>query len=274
MKRIHLHVKDSGGAGTPIVMIHGFPLSHEAFQHQFDAFRKAGLRAVAYDRRGFGSSQKGEGPYDYDTLADDLEQVLVDLGLEQVVLLGFSMGGGEVARYVSRHGEDRLQGLVFAAAVTPYMAKSPDNPDGPLDRATAEEKLSALQADRDRYFENFVNKFYEVSGEVVVEESEIRKAIALCKQCDQAAAISCMKSFATTDFREDLAEVTVPTLVIHGDSDAVVPFEGSGELTHAAIRHSELEVIPGGPHGINVSHAEHFNRRVMAFIEAAVRERV
>ncbi|XZE45175.1 alpha/beta fold hydrolase [Pirellulaceae bacterium SH467] len=274
MKRIHLHIQDSGGQGTPIVMIHGFPLSHESFQYQFDAFRRAGLRPVAYDRRGFGSSEKGNGPYDYDTLADDLEQVLVELGLHQVVLLGFSMGGGEVARYVSRHGEERLQGLVLAASVTPYMAETPDNPKGPLDSATAAEKLAALQKDRDRYFEGFVNKFYEVSGDVVVGKEEIQKAIAMCQESDPAAAIACMKSFSTTDFWDDLTEVTIPTLVIHGDSDAVVPFEGSGQLTHAAIRHSELELIPGGPHGINVSHADRFNERIIAFVQAAVGERV
>lgn len=274
MKRIHLHIQDSGGQGTPIVMIHGFPLSHESFQVQFDAFRRAGLRPVAYDRRGFGSSGKGTGPYDYDTLADDLEQVLIELGLDQVVLLGFSMGGGEVARYVSRHGEDRLQGIVLAASVTPYMAETPDNPKGPLDSATAAEKLAALQKDRDRYFEVFVNKFYEVSGDVVVGKEEIQKAIAMCQESDVAAAIACMKSFSTTDFRDDLTEVTIPTLVIHGDSDAVVPFEGSGQLTHAAIRHSELELIPGGPHGINVSHADRFNERIIAFVQAAVGERV
>ncbi|XZE33907.1 alpha/beta fold hydrolase [Pirellulaceae bacterium SH501] len=274
MKRIHLHVKDCGGTGTPVVMVHGFPLTHESFEYQFEALRSDGLRPVAYDRRGFGSSEKGIGPYDYDTLADDLEQVLADLDLHQIVLLGFSMGGGEVARYVSRHGEGRLQGLVFAGSVTPYLSKTQDNPAGPLDSMTAQEKLVALQADRDRYFEGFVNKFYEVSGKVVVDKSDIQKAIAMCQECDQDAAIACMTSFSSTDFRDDLTRVTIPTLIIHGDSDAIVPFEGSGKLTHAAIRHSELELIRGGPHGINVSHADQFNDRLLKFVRAVESVRV
>lgn len=268
MNSVKLHIKDCGGDGTPIVMIHGFPLSHEAFEKQFLALKSAGLRPIAYDRRGFGASEKPAEGYDYDTLADDLLYVLKQLQVDRVVLLGFSMGGGEVARFVGRHGEDRLLGLVFAAAVTPFLAKTTDNPNGPLEQAIAREKLELLEKDRDGYFEKFVTKFYEVDGDVVVDQNEVNKAVALCNQSDATAAIECMQAFSTTDFRQDLNKVTVPTLVIHGDSDAVVPFEGSGKLTHKSIGHSQLELIAGGPHGINVSHADQFNVRVISFVQS------
>jgi non-heme chloroperoxidase len=271
MNTVKLYIKDSGGDGTPVVMIHGFPLSHEAFEKQFDSLKQSGLRPIAYDRRGFGSSEKPAGGYDYDTLSDDLLNVLMQLELKKAVLLGFSMGGGEVARFVGRHGQDRLLGVIFAAAVTPFLAKTTDNPNGPLEQAKAREKLESLKKNREDYFEKFVSKFYEVEGDVVVDQSEIDKAVSLCKQSDDTAAIECMRAFSTTDFRQDLNKITIPTLVIHGDSDAVVPFEGSGKLTHSSIGQSELELIEGGPHGINVSHADLFNQRVIAFIQAAAK---
>lgn len=273
MSTVKLHIKDYGGPGTPVVMIHGFPLSHGAFEKQFDSLKQAGLRPIGYDRRGFGASEKPAGGYDYDTLSDDLLNVLKQLELKKAVLLGFSMGGGEVSRFVSRHGEKRLLGLVFAASVTPFLAKTTDNPNGPLEPAKAREKLESLKKDREEYFEKFVSKFYEVEGDVVVDQSELSKAVSLCKQSDVTAAIECMKAFSTTDFRQDLNKITIPTLVIHGDSDAVVPFEGSGKLTHSSIGHSELELIAGGPHGINVSHVDQFNQRVISFVQSVADEK-
>ncbi len=268
MTKVRLSIRDDGGAGIPVVMIHGFPLSHEAFEPQFQSFKNAGLRPIAYDRRGFGHSDKPREGYDYDTLADDLQGLINDLQLSNCVLLGFSMGGGEVARYVSRHGEEKLSGLIFAAAVTPYLAQTPDNPDGPLESTKAQEKLAALQADREAYFKTFVDKFYEREGTNVVGQTEIDRAISLCRQSDPYAAIECMKAFSSTDFRADLTSITLPTLVIHGDSDAVVPLEGSGQRTHERIAQSQLEVIAGGPHGINVSHSDQFNSLVIEFVQS------
>jgi non-heme chloroperoxidase len=263
-----LNVRDASGAGTPIILIHGFPLSHEAFDLQFDELKNAGLRPIAYDRRGFGRSEITDDNYDYDSLADDLHRLIREMGLSNCVLLGFSMGGGEVARYVTRHGEGNLSGLIFAAAVTPYLARTPDNPEGPLDAKTAQEKLAALQADRDSYFNAFVKKFYDVNGKVVVDQSEIDKSVAICHQSDPVAAVECMKAFSTTDFRSDLKVIRLPTLVIHGDSDAVVPFKGSGERTHEMVAHSKLEIITGGPHGMNVSHHQQFNLAILDFVQS------
>ena len=267
MSSIHLNIFDTQGPGRPIVLIHGFPLSHQSFRHQFEAFKAAGLRVVAYDRRGFGSSEKPSDGYDYDTLSDDLKDVIDKLGLQDAILLGFSMGGGEVARFAGRHSLESVAGVIFAASVTPYLLKSENNPDGPLDPKIAEQKLAGLTADRTAYFAAFVKKFYSAKDEVIVDESEIQSAIDLCEQADQNAAIACMKSFSNTDFRDDLQRITVPTLVVHGDCDAIVPVEGSGYRTFKSIRGSKIALIPGGPHGINVSHATEFNQIVIEFAQ-------
>ena len=261
-----VHVEDTGGSGRPVVLIHGWPLSGASWSEQIPALTAAGLRVITYDRRGFGQSDKPRGGYDYDTLADDLHGVLTELDLRDVSLVGFSMGGGEVARYVSRHGEDRLHSVVFAAAVPPYLAKNDDNPDGPLDDATANTMKSGLEDDRDAFFAQFTTQFFSVGDELKVSEQQYEQAVALCHQSDQRAALGCMEAFATTDFRGDLPKISVPTLVIHGDGDGVVPFEGSGKRTHEAVRHSELVLVPDAPHGFNVSHASEFNTALVAFL--------
>ena len=264
--RVRLHVEDSGGSGRPVVLIHGWPLSAASWSEQVGPLKDAGYRVVAYDRRGFGRSDKPADGYEYDTLANDLAGVLEDLDLRDVTLVGFSMGGGEVARYVANHGEDRLHSVVFAAAVPPYLMKTDDNPDGPLTQDKAQEMEDGLKADRETFFDGFTTDFFSVDGTLKVDESQRQDAIALARQSDQTAALGCMKAFATTDFRQDLKQVTVPTLVLHGDGDATVPFEGSGQRTHAAIAGSELVVVPDAPHGFNVSHADAFNRALLDFL--------
>ena len=261
-----LYVADTGGTGRPVVLIHGWPLSGDAWSGQVDALLDAGYRVIRYDRRGFGRSDKPNGGYDYDTLADDLESVLADRDLRDVTLVGFSMGGGEVARYVPRHGESRLRSVVFAAAVPPYLAQTDDNPDGPLDDATAQQFESGLTSDRDAFFEQFTTDFFSAGGQLRVSEAQRQAAVTLCRQSDQDAALGCMEAFGTTDFRDDLNKVTVPTLVLHGDSDGIVPVEGSGQRTHEAVAGSELVVLEGAPHGCNVSHREEFNRALLEFL--------
>ncbi len=262
-----VHVEDSGGPGRPVVLIHGWPLSGESWSEQVRPLHAAGHRVVAYDRRGFGRSDKPSKGYDYDTLADDLDGVLKELDLTDVTLVGFSMGGGEVARYVARHGEDRIHSVVFAGAVPPYLMKTDDNPDGPLTEEAAQGMEEGLKADRTSFFDGFMTAFFSADGELKVTEEQRQEAIALCHQSDQTAALGCMAAFGTTDFRDDLTAITVPTLVIHGDSDAIVPLEGSGQRTHAAVPSSDLVVVEGAPHGFNVSHAEEFNRALLHFLE-------
>jgi len=264
--RVRLHVEDTGGNGRPVVLIHGWPLSAESWKAQVPVLEAAGYRVVAYDRRGFGRSDKPAGGYTYDTLSDDLAGVLEDLDLRDVTLVGFSMGGGEVARYIARHGEQRLRSVVFAAAVPPYMLKTADNPEGPLDQAAAEQMRLGLEQHRSNFFDGFTKDFFSAKGELKVSEKQRQEAIALCEQSDQTAALACMDAFATTDFREDLKKVTVPTLVLHGDSDGTVPFEGSGQRTAAAIPGSEVVLVEDAPHGFNASHPEQFNAALVAFL--------
>ena len=263
---VRLHIEDSGGAGRPVVLIHGWPLSAQAWEPQVSVLQAAGYRVVAYDRRGFGRSDKPESGYSYDALADDLQRVMDQCELQDVTLVGFSMGGGEVARYIARCGQSRLRSVVFAAAVPPYLMKTADNPEGPLTPEKAQQKKQAFEQDRSAYFEQFTTAFFSANGVLQVTESQRAEAIALCQQSAQHAALACMDSFATTDFREDLKKVTVRTLVIHGDADAIVPIEGSGQRTHHAVPHSKLVVVSGAPHGFNLSHAQAFNEALLSFL--------
>ena len=262
----NLHIEDSGGSGRPVVLIHGWPLSAESWAEQTDALTAAGYRVVSYDRRGFGRSEKPAGGYDYDTLADDLQSVLSSLDLQEVTLVGFSMGGGEVARYVARHGAGRLHSVVFAAAVPPYLLTTDDNPEGPLDSETFQGLRDGLVQDRGAFFEEFTTGFFSAGEQLKVSEDQRQEALRLAHQSDQTAALGCMDAWGSTDFRADLKTVTVPALVIHGDSDATVPVEGSGERTHQILEDSELVVIEGAPHGLNVSHAEEFNAALLKFL--------
>lgn len=263
---ITIFTEDSGGAGRPVILIHGWPLSGAAWEKQVAALVEAGYRVITYDRRGFGRSDKPHSGFNYDTLASDLAGLIEDRQLSDVTLVGFSMGGGEVARYIGRYGESKLRSVVFAGAVPPYMMQTPDNPEGPLTQEKAEAMESDLRADRDAFFDQFTKDFFSAHGVLKVSEAERQDAIALCRQSDQTAALGCMEAFGTTDFRDDLKKITVPTLVIHGDADGIVPLEGSGARTHAAIPSSTLVVVEGAPHGFNVSHADQFNAELIAFL--------
>ncbi|MBM7411116.1 pimeloyl-ACP methyl ester carboxylesterase [Clavibacter michiganensis] len=267
LKDTNLHVDDTGGTGRPVVLIHGWPLSGESWSKQVPAFQAAGFRVITYDRRGFGRSDKPLTGYDYDTFASDLDAVLTALDLVDVTLVGFSMGGGEIARYIGTRGEARLHSVVFASAVPPYLEKTDDNPDGPLTKDAAAEMTAGLTKDEDSFYDEFTTGFYSANGVLKVTEAERQEAIALAHQSKKHAALASMAAFATTDFRDDLTKVTVPALVIHGDSDATVPFEGSGERTHRAIAGSELHVVKDAPHGVTVSHPEEWNQAVLEFLK-------
>ena len=265
---VRLHIEDSGGTGRPVVLIHGWPLSAQAWEPQVPALQAAGYRVVAYDRRGFGQSDKPASGYTYDTLADDLQRVMDLCNLQDVTLVGFSMGGGEVARYIARHGESRLHSVVFAAAVPPFLMQTADNPEGPLTSEKAQQKKHALEQDRHTFFDQFTKDFFSANDVLQVTEAVRSAVITLCHQSAQHAALACMDAFSTTDFRDDLQKVTVPTLVIHGEADAIVPFESSGLLTHRAVPHSTLVTVSGAPHGLNESHTKMFNDALLSFLAA------
>jgi len=264
---LSLEVYDSGGDGRPVVLIHGWPLNHEAWSEQITELERNGYRVVAYDRRGFGSSDKPSEGYEYDTLSDDLAGVLEGLELNDVTLVGFSMGGGEVARYVSRHGEDRLHSIVFASAVPPFMLQTDDNPDGALDRGSVDEMKDGVKSGREEFFEEFTTGFFTAGDEVKVSDEQLETARAQCAQADETAAVECIEAFSATDFRDDLTHVTVPTLVLHGAADGIVPFENSGQLTSQAVENARVHVIDDAPHGLTASHAREFNRALVAFLE-------
>ncbi|EER62299.1 alpha/beta hydrolase fold protein [Acidovorax delafieldii 2AN] len=177
---MRLYIEDSGGGGRPLVLIHGWPLSAQAWEPQVSVLQAAGYRVVAYDRRGFGRSDKPESGYSYDALADDLQRVLEQRELQDVTLVGFSMGGGEVARYIARCGESRLRSVVFAAAVPPYLMQTADNPESPLTPEKAQQTKKALEQDRDAFFAHFTKDFFSADGALQVTESQRSDAIALC----------------------------------------------------------------------------------------------
>ena len=264
---VDIHYEDSGGEGRPVVLIHGWPLSGASWSDLAPTLQEAGYRVIAYDRRGFGQSGKpGEASsYDYDTLTSDLDALMTGLDLRDASLVGFSMGGGEVARYVGAHGEDRLHSVVFAGAIPPCLLKDDEHPDGGLDLDTVAGMQQQLRADREGFFDAFTKNFFSAGGELKVTEEQRQQALALAAQADLHAAAECIASWVT-DFTGDLAKVSVPTLVIHGDSDAIVPIEVSGRRTHEAVAGSDFVVVEGGPHGLNVSHAAEFNRAVLDFL--------
>jgi len=263
---ISLNYTDSGGDGRPVVLVHGWPLSGESWSEQVPALSEAGHRVITYDRRGFGDSDQPEDGYEYDTFAADLAGLLETLDLSDVTLVGFSMGGGELARYVGRYGEDRIHSLVFAGAVPPYLLKTDENPEGGLREEDVEGMEKGASADREGFLDGFTTNFFSAGGELKVTEQQRQDALALQAKASDAGVLGCIGAFGRTDFRNDLERVTVPTLVIHGDSDAIVPFEVSGKRTAAAIPGSTLVVLEDAPHGFNVSHKDEFNEAVVAFL--------
>jgi pimeloyl-ACP methyl ester carboxylesterase len=264
---VSIHVEDSGGDGRPVVLIHGWPLSCASWSGLSEALAGEGYRVVAYDRRGFGRSDKpgGASGYDYDTLTSDLAAVMSQLDLRDATLVGFSMGGGEVARYLGTHGADRVHSAVFASAIPPCLLKDEDHPDGGLDLDTVAAMQQQLRADREGFLDGFLTNFFSADGQLKVTQEQRQQALDLAAQADLHAAAECIRSWVT-DFSGDLASITVPTLVVHGDSDAIVPIEVSGTRTHEALEGSELHVVAGGPHGIFASHPEEFTNAVLEFV--------
>jgi non-heme chloroperoxidase len=262
---VELYYEDHG-TGRPVVLIHGWPLSGRSWENQVPALVEAGYRAITYDRRGFGASSQPWDGYDYDTLAADLNALLEHLELREVTLVGFSMGGGEVVRYLATYGTDRVAKAVLAAAVPPYLYKSDDNPEGGLDDATIQAFQAAATDDRLAFLDDFTTGFFSADGELKVSEAQRQYARDIAAFASPKGTLDCITAFGRTDFRGDLAKVTVPTLVIHGDSDANVPIEISGRRSAEAIPGSELVVVAGGPHGINATHPREFNDALLAFL--------
>jgi pimeloyl-ACP methyl ester carboxylesterase len=261
---VRLYFKD-WGKGRPVVMMHGWPLSSDTFDDLSMALADAGLRAISYDRRGFGRSQQTWDGYDYNTLSDDLAAVLEETGARDATLLGFSMGGGEVARYLSRHGAKNVKQAILVASIVPYMLKTADNPKG-TDQAVFDQAGAAIKADRAKFWAAFFKDFYGVGGKHPVSNEVLEWSRDLSMHAGLKATLACAGAFATTDFRPDLKAFTVPTLIIHGTDDKTVPIDASARAAAAGIANSKLIEYEGGPHGLLASHKTRVIEDVLRFV--------
>ena len=254
------------GQGNPIVLIHGWPLSKEMWEHQMLELPRHGVRVIAYDRRGFGKSSKPWNGYDYDTLADDLKAVLDELDLQNVTLVGFSMGGGEVARYMSRHQGARVAKVAFVSAVTPFMVKTDDNPTG-VDKSTFDDMVAGLKKDRADFLSNFGKTFYGdtlISNPVSAAWEQWTLTLAMFGS--PKATVDCVYAFAATDFRRDLDTIKVPALIVHGKDDKIVPIKTGGDETAKRLPQAEYLKYDGAPHGLVVTDKDQFNQDLLAFV--------
>ncbi len=262
-----LYYKD-WGSGPAVVFSHGYPLSSDAWENQMMFLLQHGYRVVAHDRRGFGrSSQPGQG-YDYDTFADDLAALIDALDLQDVTLVGHSMGGGEIARYIGRHSETRVAKAVFVAAVTPFLLKTETHPNGaPLE--VFDGMRAAVQADRSQYYRNTTLPYYSYNRPgATVSEGARQNFWRQGMTTGILAAYYAIGAFSGTDFREDLAKISVPTLVVHGTDDQIVPIEISAHLMADIVKHARLEVYDGGSHGLLITQKDRLNADLLAFLQS------
>jgi len=262
-----LYVKD-WGEGHPVIMVHGWPLSADSFDDLSMALVDAGLRAISYDRRGFGRSDQPATGYDYDTLADDLSAVIAHTGAQDVTLLGFSMGGGEVARYMSRHSGKGVKQTVLVSSILPYMLDTSDIADR-VDMTGFERMTHGIKTDRANYWEGFFKDFFGV-GMLThpVSREVVEWARAMSMQSGLLPTLACAKAFTMTDFRPDMSSFTVPTLIIHGTADKIVPIETSSRKAALSIEHAQLMEYEGAPHGLFASHKDQLFSDVLAFLKS------
>lgn len=265
---VKIYLQDYG-QGKPVILIHGWPMSHELWEYQIETLVNNNFRVIAYDRRGFGKSSRPYDGYDYDTLTDDLKAIIDQLGLTDVTLVGFSMGGGEVARYFGRHGGRNVSKAVLVSAVTPYMLKSDDNPEGATPKEKADEMAAAIRQDRIGFLDGFGKDFFGVgllSSPLSTPLLENYRRI--CSEASPRATLECANSFTVTDFREDLRQINVPTLIIHGDSDKIVPKEASSDRAAKMVPDNKMMVYEGAPHGLFYTHKDRLNADLIHFIRS------
>jgi non-heme chloroperoxidase len=263
---IDIYYEDHG-SGKPVVLIHGWPLNGASWEKQTAALLAAGNRVITYDRRGFGKSSQPTTGYEYDTLAGDLNKLMTTLDLKDVTLVGFSMGGGEVARYLGTYGAERVTRAAFLSAVPPFLLKTADNPNG-LDQAVFDGIQKGLRDDRPGFLAQFLANFYNVDvlGGKRISDEAVKSSWTVAVGASPTGTHDCVKAWYT-DFRKDLAKITVPTLVLHGDQDRIVPIAISGALTQAAIRGSKYVPVKDAPHGLLVTHADQVNAELLSFLK-------
>lgn len=260
-----IHYRD-WGTGTPVVLIHGWPVTGDMWEKQSTFLAEHGLRVITYDRRGFGRSSNPWTGYDYDTFASDLNALMEKLGLNGATLVGFSMGGGEVARYLSRYGASRVSKAVLVAAVTPFLLKTPDNPDG-VDQQVFADIEAQIRKDRPAFLKDFGAKFYgRTMLNHTVSDAVLEWNQSLALQGSLRSTLAAANAWATTDFRDDLKNITIPVRLIHGTSDATVPIEVSARRAVKILPNATLSEYDGEPHGLFLTAADRLNAELLEFI--------
>ena len=262
---IDLYYEDHG-SGKPVVLIHGYPLNGASWEKQLAVLLSSRHRVITYDRRGFGRSSQPATGYDYDTFAQDLRKLVTHLKLRDAALVGFSMGAGEVARYMGKYGSKGVSKAVFISGVPPFLLKAPDNPDG-IDGSVFEGIEKAVVADRYAFFTEFFKNFYntDVLLGSRVSEQVVQSSWNVAAGASAAASLACVSAWHE-DFRQDLTRVDVPALVIHGDGDRILPIGASGSRTAKLIQGARLVVVKDGPHCITWTHADEVNRELVNFL--------
>ena len=267
---IDLYYEDHG-SGAAVILIHGYPLNGASWEKQTAALLAAGCRVITYDRRGFGKSSQPTTGYDYDTFAEDLRKLVRKLELENFALVGFSMGGGEVARYIGKYGSQGVSKAVFVSSIPPFLLKAADNAEG-VDLAVFQGIEKAITADRYAFFTDFFKNFYNLYvflGEQISDEV-VRASWNVAASASPTASLACVATWYT-DFRKDLPRVDVPTLVIHGDADRIVPLAVSGQKTASMIKGARLSKVEGGPHGLLWTHADRVTGELVEFLGSRTR---
>ncbi len=262
---VNIYYEDLGN-GKPVVFIHGWPLSGAMWEYQVTELTGRGFRCVTYDRRGFGKSDKPYSGYDYDTMAGDLKTLLDELDLEDVTLVGFSMGGGEIAKYFKHYGDAHIAKVVLVSSVLPYMLKADDNPDG-VPQAIFDDIAKGIKNDRPAFMENFAKIFFGVAtAKPPISDAFLANNLARVMEASPIATLECVHAFASTDFREDVVKINVPTLVIHGDGDKIVPIKATGERSAELIKDASFIIYPDAAHGLWYTEKEQLNKDILAFI--------
>ncbi|WP_378173887.1 alpha/beta fold hydrolase [Aquimarina sp. SS2-1] len=256
------------GQGQPVILIHGWPLSHRAWEQQTWAIVDAGYRCIAYDRRGFGNSSSPYRSYDYSTLASDLHEIITQLELKDVIIVGFSMGGGEVVRYCTDYGTKNIAKAALISSIIPLVPQKEDNPDG-VPQKDLRGIINALQEDRVGFLEGFHKNFYNYSEDnETVSSAQLHYDWTIASHASPIATIQAALAWAETDFRAELENVDVPTLIVHGDADHIVPKATSGDQAAERIKNNTYQVIKDGPHGLNITHKDELNKILLDFLKS------
>ncbi len=262
---IQLYYEDHG-SGDPVVLIHGYPLSGASWEKQVPVLLEAGHRVITYDRRGFGKSSQPTTGYNYNTFAEDLHKVVIRLKLKNFALVGFSMGGGEVARYIGKYGSKGVSKAVIIGGIPPYLLKTNDNADG-VDGSVFEGIQKAITADRYAFFTEFFKNFFnaDVFLGKRISEQVVEASWNVAASASATASLACVPTWHE-DFRKDVPRINVPTLIIHGDADRIVPIKASGEKTAKLVTGARLAAIKDGPHAVNWTHADEVNAELVNFL--------